>query len=158
MLWSACLICFLRGYFYTNLVGTLVTILEATPGRIKTTAELESFGLVAAAKPVAPPTVVPLKSHGRRWRSDWWPDYAISLAKTPPARGHPGPDHSVADFNWCLAAIDKAGRGVEETAAKLLTVSKRAQERARLGDKGYALITAQNAAALIDSGKQGRAR
>jgi len=64
----------------------------------------------------------------------------------------------VADFNWCLAAIDKAGRGVEETAAKLLTVSKRAPERARLGDKGYALITAQNAAALIDSRKEGRAR
>ena len=63
----------------------------------------------------------------------------------------------MADFNWCLAAIGKAGRGVEETAAKLLIVSEGSGAR-RLGDKCYALITAQNAAALIDSGKQGRAR
>jgi hypothetical protein len=36
---------------------------------------------------------------------------------------------------------------IEETANKLLEVSARAQERARLHDEGYALITAQNAAA-----------
>jgi hypothetical protein len=48
--------------------------------------------------------------------------------------------------------------GVEETAAMLLNVSEHAQDRKRLGDKGYALITAQNAAALIERGKQGRAR
>ena len=40
------------------------------------------------------------------------------------------------------------GWSIEETAQKLLEVSEKAQERARLqGDEGYALVTAQNAAA-----------
>jgi hypothetical protein len=39
-----------------------------------------------------------------------------------------------------------------ETAQKLLEVSEKAQERARCRDEGYALITAQNAAAA--RGKQ----
>jgi hypothetical protein len=39
------------------------------------------------------------------------------------------------------------GWSIEEPATKLLEVSAKAQERARLHDEGYALITAQNAAA-----------
>ena len=46
------------------------------------------------------------------------------------------------------------GWGIEETANKLMEVSARAQERARLHDEGYALITAQNAAAAAARGRQ----
>ena len=53
--------------------------------------------------------------------------------------------------------VDKAaqrGWSIEETANKLMEVSARAQERARLYDEGYALITAQNAAAAAARGRQ----
>jgi hypothetical protein len=46
------------------------------------------------------------------------------------------------------------GWSIEETANKLMEVSARAQERARLYDEGYALITAQNAAAAAARGRQ----
>ena len=46
------------------------------------------------------------------------------------------------------------GWSIEETANKLLDVSARAQWRARLHDEGYALITAQNAAAAATRGRQ----
>jgi hypothetical protein len=44
------------------------------------------------------------------------------------------------------------GWSIEETANKLLEVSGKAQEHARLGDEGYALITAQNVAASAEPG------
>ena len=46
------------------------------------------------------------------------------------------------------------GWSIEETAKNLLEVSAKAQERARLRDEGYALISAQNAAAAAEHGKQ----
>jgi hypothetical protein len=49
----------------------------------------------------------------------------------------------MADFFWCLQAAQR-GWSIQETAGKLLVVSARAKERARLHDEGYALITAQN--------------
>jgi hypothetical protein len=49
------------------------------------------------------------------------------------------------------------GWSIEEIANKLLEVSAKAQERVRLRDEGYALITAQNAAAAAEQGrKRGR--
>jgi hypothetical protein len=49
------------------------------------------------------------------------------------------------------------GHSIEETADKLLEISARTQERVRLHDEGYALITAQNAAAAAERGrKRGR--
>lgn len=45
------------------------------------------------------------------------------------------------------------GWSIEETANKLPEVSARAQERARLHDEVYALITAQNAAAAAIRGR-----
>jgi hypothetical protein len=47
-----------------------------------------------------------------------------------------------------------AGWSIEETANKLLEVSVSAWERARLHDDGYALITAQNAAAAATRDRQ----
>jgi hypothetical protein len=52
----------------------------------------------------------------------------------------------MADFGWCMMAAQR-GSSIEDTADELLEMSARAQERARLRDEGYALVTAQNAAA-----------
>jgi hypothetical protein len=57
-----------------------------------------------------------------------------------------GPDRNMADFFWCMMASQR-GWSIEETAHKQVEVSARAQERMRLRDEGYALVTAQNAAA-----------
>ena len=46
------------------------------------------------------------------------------------------------------------GWSAEETADKLMEVSAKAQERVRLRDEGYALVTAQNAAAAAARGRQ----
>jgi len=59
----------------------------------------------------------------------------------------------MADFCWCMMATQR-GWSIEETANKLLEVSGKAQERARLRVEGYALITARNAAAAAERGKQ----
>lgn len=62
----------------------------------------------------------------------------------------------MADFFWCMMAAQR-GWSIEETANKLLDVSAKAQERARLHDEGYALITALNAATAAERGrKRGR--
>jgi hypothetical protein len=59
----------------------------------------------------------------------------------------------MADFFWCMLAAQR-GWSIEETANKLLEVSAKAQERARLRDEGYALITAQKAAAAAMRGRR----
>jgi hypothetical protein len=41
----------------------------------------------------------------------------------------------MADFFWCMMAAQR-GWSIEETAHKLLEVSAKAQERARLHDEG----------------------
>jgi hypothetical protein len=130
-----------------------VKILETAPGRIATAAAIESCGILA---PPEPPAVIPLKANRRSTKSDnerTWPDYERCVAGAPPSKEGPGPDRSMADFFWCLMASQR-GWSIEETACKLLEVSGKAQERARLGDEGYALITAQNAAGAAERGKQ----
>jgi DNA primase RepB-like protein len=63
----------------------------------------------------------------------------------------------MADFFFCMVAAQR-GHGTQAIANKLLEISPRAQERARLYDEGYALITAQNATAAAERGrKRGRA-
>jgi len=63
------------------------------------------------------------------------------------------PNRSVADFNWCMTAIDWRW-SVEDTAAKLVEASEKARDRVRLKDKGYPLITAQNAGAAGERNRQ----
>jgi hypothetical protein len=46
------------------------------------------------------------------------------------------------------------GWSIEEIAQMLLEESEKARERARCGDEGYALVTAQNAAAAAARGRQ----
>lgn len=56
-----------------------------------------------------------------------------------------------------MTAIDW-GFPIEETAAKLPEVSEKARERVNLRDEGYALITAQNAAAAVERNALKRGR
>jgi hypothetical protein len=91
------------------------------------------------------------QSHSGKERT--WPDYERCVAGAPPSKEGDGPDRSMADFFWCMMAAQR-GWSIEETANELLKVSGKAQERVRLHDEGYALITAQNAAAAAERGKQ----
>jgi hypothetical protein len=61
----------------------------------------------------------------------------------------------MADYYWCRKAIQR-GWSIEETANALLEISEKAQERVCLNDKGYALVTARNAAAAVERKGQGR--
>jgi hypothetical protein len=134
-----------------------VEIIDAVPGRITTPEALEALGLVAPPDPA--PNVVPVKisrNHSRLGSEKGWPDYEACLRGAPPNKDGTGPSRSHADFFWCLMASQR-GHGIDEISNKLLEVSARAQERARLHDEGYALITAQNAAAAAERGrKRGR--
>jgi hypothetical protein len=134
-----------------------VAIIDAAPGRITTPEALESLGLVAPPEPA--PTVFRLKTSrndSRLGTDRSWPDYQRCVAGAPPNKEGNGPNRSFADFFFCLMAAQR-GHGIEETANKLLEVSAKAQENARRHDEGYALITAQNAAAAAERGrKRGR--
>lgn len=125
-----------------------VAIVEGVPGRIVTTQQLEGQGLVAPAEPAptAPPKEPSLPFRvSRNRRPEIWPSYQRSLDDAPPAKSHPGPDRSHADFVWCMTAIDW-GFGVEATADKLMQESA----RARLKGRGYALVTARNAETAVE--------
>ncbi len=105
---------------------------------------------------MAAPAVIPLRSRRKHPASEGertWPDYERCVTGAPPSKEGDGPDRSMADFFWCMLAA-KRGWSIEETASKLLEVSAKAQERARLHDEGYALITAQNAAAAATRSRQ----
>jgi hypothetical protein len=74
-----------------------------------------------------------------------WPNYQRCVENAPRARSDEGPDRSRADYTFCLLAIDW-GWGVEETAARLMQESGKAQENG----EAYALRTARAAAAAIE--------
>jgi hypothetical protein len=134
----------------------VVRILEAYPGRIKTPIQLESMGLLAALEPQQSSSVVELHPHRARTLQDrerQWPDYQRALAGAPPASDGDGPSRSHADFFWCKMSVQR-GWSIEEAAQRLLEVSEKARDRVRDGDRGYPLITAQNAAAAAARGRQ----
>ncbi len=58
----------------------------------------------------------------------------------------------MADFAWCMTAISW-GHGIEETAARLIEESTKAQENG----KRYALQAAKNAAAAVARRERSRA-
>jgi hypothetical protein len=131
----------------------MVSIVEAHPGRVMTPAQLETLGLLAAPEPELSSSVIELRPRRASHffgRERHWPDYQRCLKPRP---GGGAPDRSAADFTWCKFAAQR-GWSIEETAQKLLEVSEKARERARCRDEGYALITAQNAAAAAARGKQ----
>jgi hypothetical protein len=140
-----------------------VSIVESHPGRVMTEGQLEAMGLLATSETetangeakIAPRRAGP--SEYRPRAAKVWPDYARSLAGAPSKLQGAGPDRSMADFSWCMTAIDW-GWSIEDTAAKLIEVSEKARERVRLNDEGYPLITAQNAAAAVERNDRKRGR
>lgn len=119
----------------------IVKIAEAQPGRVVTRDQLEALRLVA--QPEATATAYPVRAT-RRARGRW-PSYAHTLARAPLAHNSDAKDISRADFTWCMIAIDW-GWSVEDTAARLLEESPKAQENGA----AYAQLTAQNAAAAVE--------
>jgi hypothetical protein len=126
-----------------------VSIIDAIPGRMTTPEALEALGLVAPED--LAPTVVHLntsRNSNRLGNERSCPDYELCVKGAPVAR-EGGPDRSKADFTWCMMAAQR-GHSKEDIAARLLEVSSKAQENARRHDEGYALVTAQNAAAAAE--------
>jgi hypothetical protein len=128
-----------------------VAIIDAAPGHMTTPEALESLGLVAPPDPS--PTVVRFKPSGNPGTERSWPDYERCLLGAPTASDGDGPSRSHADFTWCMMAAQR-GHSIEDTANRLLEVSTKAQERARLHDEGYALVTARNAADAAERGRE----
>jgi hypothetical protein len=96
------------------------------------------------------------RNHSRLGNDKGWPDYEACLSGAPPNQEGTGPSRTHADFFWCLMSAQR-GHSIDETADKLLEVSARAQERARLHDEGYARVAAENVAAAAERGrKRGR--
>ena len=120
-----------------------VTITDAAPGRVTNEEQLTRLGLLAAPEPVIPPTFTPVPSSNNRP----WPSYEITLMRAP-RKSDGTPDRSRADYNFALVCLT-GQKGIEETIVKLLEVSERARERHARGDKGYARITVENAAATV---------
>lgn len=121
----------------------LVEIVHTDASNVTTVAELERAGLLAEEHP---PCVPPVRSSSRRVQRDrGWPDYQRVLGNAPMRRDGKAPDRSVADFVWCILAIDRR-HSVEATATKLCEVSEKAREQMKHGNKRYAYMTAAKAA------------
>jgi hypothetical protein len=124
-----------------------VQIHSAQHGRVTSPTELEQLGLVAPLEEFAPLPASPARSIPGSNRK--WPSYAIALDGAPLNSEETGPDVSRADFVWCMTAITW-GFGKEETADRLMQESA----KARVQGKGYADLTARNAALAVERRKQ----
>jgi RepB DNA-primase from phage plasmid len=128
-----------------------VAIVESVPGRTVTAEQLESLGLVGAPEPAKEPLLPFRASRNKRLRT--WPSYQQPLEGAPAARNHKGRDRSMADFVWCMTAIDW-GFSIEATAEKLLEESAKAHDKGR----DYALQTARNAYRKVEKNRAGQGR
>jgi hypothetical protein len=99
-----------------------------------------------------PEKAAPAPIRSRQSEAKGWPNYQRCVDNAPPAREGGRHDISRADFTFCLLAIDW-GWGIEETAARLLQESGKAQENG----EAYALRTARSAAGAIE-GRESRER
>jgi hypothetical protein len=120
-----------------------VKIQATQSGRLATPDELERLGLVAAPEPVAQPLRVRaprLAGDNRRW-----PSYERCLDGAPLNSEETGPDISRADFVFCMTAITW-GWNVQQTAERLMEEST----KARTNGRGYADLTARNAALAVE--------
>jgi hypothetical protein len=123
-------------------------VAHSAPGLMASPNQLESMGLVAEPEKRPPPPIFRLSPMGRT-RTGKWPSYLRCVQGAPQNRDQTGPDVSRADFTWCMTAISW-GHGIEETAARLMEESAKARENGQ----GYALLTAQNAAAAEARNRQ----
>jgi hypothetical protein len=98
----------------------LVRTEEAHPSRIVTEEQLEAREFVAATDPedIAAESQKVRQTGPSQYRhraNKAWPIYALSLAGAPLNRARIGPDRSMADFTWCVTAIDRGGSIEEAT-------------------------------------------
>jgi hypothetical protein len=78
-----------------------------------------------------------------------WPSYARCVEGAPPNSEETGPDISRADFVFCMTAITW-GWTADEAADRLMEESAKAQANGR----GYAELTARNAALAVERRRQ----
>ena len=123
----------------------LVEITQANPGRITNADELAVAGFVAPAEEAPARVSYPAFQPRRAGKARRWPSYALCVQNAPHVHRGDRPDTSKADFTWCMIAIDW-GHSIEDTAARLMLESGKAQENG----EAYAVLTATNAAAAID--------
>jgi hypothetical protein len=116
-----------------------VRIEAGQPGRTTTVAELDQLGLVAPPQKEA--YRPPARSGFRVSDPHRWPDYARCLEGAPPNASE---RVSVADFTWCMIALDW-GFSPDATAARLMEQSTKAKEN---GER-YATRTVEAAAAAV---------
>jgi DNA invertase Pin-like site-specific DNA recombinase len=122
----------------------MVTIIHAAPGRVMTPERLQSIGLLAEPEPVKTPfRVSPFSS------SASWPDYQKCVNGAPPNHAKDGPDISKADFFYAMLCAQRR-HGVEAIAGRLMELSSKAKENG----ESYARITAENATAAAERGRQ----
>ncbi|MGE0372936.1 MAG: DNA-primase RepB domain-containing protein [Gammaproteobacteria bacterium] len=127
-----------------------VAIRRAQPGRLTDAEELSQLGLVAAPEPVATRAPRMAFSPGRPGPGiRKWPSYDRCLDGAPLNSEETGPDTSRADFVWCMTAITW-GWPVAETAERLMEEST----KARTNGRGYADLTARNAALAVERRRQ----
>ena len=121
-----------------------VQIRAAYPGRQANADELEQLGLVAAPEAVAQPLrIAPARVSAAGSRR--WPSYARCVDGAPLNSEGTGPDVSRADFVFCMTAITW-GWSIDDTADRLMEESA----KARANGKGYAELTARNAALAVE--------
>jgi hypothetical protein len=122
-----------------------VAIEEVHPGRTVTKAQLESMGLVVPARP-KPEMPTPPFDVLTPPRRKGWPSYERCLKEGRESTSG-GVQRSVADFTFCCIAIDLFKRTPEETAARLMEVSAKAQANGEDYAIGQALRAAETVAA-----------
>lgn len=121
-----------------------VTIMHGIPGRMMTTEQLQTMGLLAEPEPLRS---FPLRVSPRSGGS--WPDYERCVRGAPINHGKTGPDISKADFFFGILAAQR-GHSIEAIAARLMELSSKAKENG----ESYARITAENATAAAERGRQ----
>ena len=127
-----------------------VRIVEARPGLTVTPDELAAMNVLAPEAPAPPPLPFVASTTGPRTQK--WPDYAQCLERAPVGSSG-NPKRTSADFVFCKIALSW-GHGIEETAARLLEVSSKAQENG----EAYARKTAERAeyaARVRNAGERG---
>jgi len=118
-----------------------VETVHVSPGLVVTKAQLQALGAVAPPEMTTPAIIrTPLRKPNARG----WPSYQRCLESAPKREGGRH-DRSRADFTFCFLALD-FGWNVEETAARLMQESAKAQENG----EAYALRTARAAAAALE--------
>ena len=125
-----------------------VRILEATPHRTVTEADLAALGLVAGPEAMAL-SHSPRRASGPRAKQ--WPSYERCLQNAPCARDSDRADVSRADFTFCLLAMDW-GWSIAATYQRLLEKSSKARENGPT----YARLTVERAAAAISRTPHGQ--